>query len=135
CAAALLLLGSCYKDQGNYTYLPFGDVQISFLPNSNFPATIGSEFTMTSSIRSISTGDSTEFENPDLYDYEWNVNGEVIGTDKNFEGMCMLPTAQARGLFSVINKKTKERAMATFVVNVVSSINIGWMILSEKDNK
>ncbi|MEO9020960.1 MAG: PKD-like family lipoprotein [Ginsengibacter sp.] len=130
-----LLLGSCYKDIGNYDYLPFGDVQISFLPYMSYSATIGSEYSMSATVKSVSTGDTTRFYDSTLYDYEWNVNGTIISTKKDYHGICQLPTGQARGLYSVIDKKTKERSMANFVVNVSSAINIGWLVLSDKNGK
>ncbi|HEY8387755.1 MAG TPA: PKD-like family lipoprotein, partial [Parasegetibacter sp.] len=132
----MIVLTGCYKDLGNYDYDPsFGDVQITFVPSSNFNAVAGQEFSMRATVVSKSTGDSTRFFNENDYEFEWYANGDILSTDKNYTGICMLPVGQAQGVYSVINKKTGERTMAKYVINVSSAINIGWMILADKGGK
>lgn len=123
---------ACYEDKGKYDLVDYNDVTLNVVTSLTK--------------KSIVLGDTVRivpkmtWKYPDrdtlAYDYRWEMGlGNVVSTDRNFE---YIPTSC--GQFDVNFYMTDRQTGLVFhdshtSIEVKSPYKVGWLILSEKDNR
>lgn len=123
----LAVLYSCVDDKGTYDYLKDPSVQISF-DEYLYDGVIGEETRIEPNL-SFAEGDAAS-----NYEFEWQLNGEVVGTEQVLSYVPKEATTYYV-LYSVIDKATKMRVMKNLQLAVKSPYKTGWAILSELNGK
>lgn len=136
----LLLSLGCSKDEGNYDYSAINEIAVTGI-EKEYTAYNGENFTITPALKP-SEDDGSD---PDRYTYEWvAVNSTklpkdsrtVISTQQNVEGILKLPPAQYNVYYFITDKVTGIKWQAKlFVLNVISSIYEGWLVVGDVDGK
>ncbi len=133
-----MVIGSCYKDKGNYDYREINEVRIKILPDCI-------KYSGTDSLNL--NPELTYTKNPDGdYSYEWiavrldaplgSENKPVfIGKEKNLRYRIDLNTGIYSVCLSVKDETTGLVWKTRFRLNVVSGVYKGWMILCDDNGK
>ena len=138
CLLSVLALSSCFKDEGNYTYLTDHAPVFDF-PDPNHLYCYEGKTTVFEGRFHFTTDDSLELMAN--LSYEWKLNGKVLCTEKDFNahtdtvmkilGMDIVPANFVSGTYEVINNKTGIRYLAKVLYNFRPDFGKGnWMILS-----
>lgn len=137
----LLVLGySCADDEGNYDYNEINEIAVTGI-EENYTAYTGDNFTIKPDLNPTMDDGS----NPDRYSYEWiGLNSAklllesktTIATTKNLEGILKLPPGKYEVSYFVKDNVTGVVwRQKPFILNVVSSIYEGWMVIGDADGK
>ena len=133
---SVVVLSSCYKDKGNYSYMDINEVSIdSFTQQYNgyyLVDTLRITPKIHFSIDSITT---------ERYSYEWSlVTGTFDGAhsikiseSKNLEFPITVPANNYVLVFKLLDKSTGVTWMQKSRLRVSTYFDKGWMILGEKD--
>ncbi len=127
--AMAALLVSCSEDKGNYEYESIDDISIT-LPSSFYNVVSGGLLKIIPSLT------HTLEQNTDHLSYVWEVNGEVISTERELN--TLLPAMDfgtKLGALTVTDNTTGMKFIKTFQVNVVGEINWGYYFLTEDEAK
>ncbi|OXA79086.1 PKD-like family protein [Flavobacterium aquidurense] len=137
----LILLGcSCANDEGNYDYTAINELKVTGI-QKEYTAYSGENFKITPELNPTQD-DGTD---PDRYTYEWVAANPVklgaeakilFATTKNLDGLLKLPPAQYNVYYFIKDKVTGVKWQQTpFVLNVVSSIYEGWLVIGDVNGK
>ena len=133
---SVVVLSSCYKDKGNYTYTEINEANIeSFSPQYNAYYLVD---TLRITPKIHFTMDSTSIGR---YAYEWSlVTGTFDGAhsikiseEKNLKYPVSVPANNYTLVFKLLDKKTGVTWMQKSNLRVSTYFDRGWMILGEKD--
>lgn len=137
----LLLIGwGCTQDEGNYDYNAINELKATGIEKS-YTAYTGENFKITPILNPTMDDGS----NPNRYAYEWvAVNPDklaavpktVIATTKNFDGILKLAPGKYNVYYFVKDLVTGITwQQAPFVLDAVSSIYEGWLVIGDVDGK
>jgi hypothetical protein len=138
--AVLLLSWSCANDEGTYNYNDINEIKATGI-EKEYTAYTGDNFTIKPNLNPTMDNGS----DPDRYTYEWvavnpaKLSGEsktTISTTKNLDGILKLPPAKYNVYYFVKDKVTGVTWQhESFVLNVVSSIYEGWLVVGDVNGK
>jgi hypothetical protein len=131
---------SCTNDEGNYSYNAINEIKATGIEET-YTAYTGDNFKITPNLNpTIDDG-----KDPDRYSYEWIAvnpaklaldSKTTIGTTKNLDGILKLPPAKYNVYYFVKDKVTGVTWQhEPFVLNVVSSIYSGWLVVGDANGK
>ncbi|OOG69824.1 PKD-like family lipoprotein [Flavobacterium sp. A45] len=140
--ALLFTCWSCSNDEGNYTYNAINEIKATGI-EASYTVYTGENFKITPSLNPTLDDGS----NPNRYAYEWvalnpllqtivTIKPTVIATTKDFDAVVKLPPAKYNVYYSVKDLVTGVTwQQPSFVLNVVSSIYEGWLVIGDVDGK
>jgi hypothetical protein len=136
-AAIALLSTSCFKDLGNYTYIPNEKITISGIAPSYDKVSLVDKITLTPSV--VSTMEGAAF------DYRWGIyetavqgtapKVDTIGRELALDYLVVQPAKGWVLVFMAKNKKTGYTAYATSTINVITQFTRGWYVAKEEGGK
>ncbi|MBW1655258.1 PKD-like family lipoprotein [Flavobacterium quisquiliarum] len=136
----LLLNWSCNTDEGNYNYKAINEIKATGI-EENYTVYTGDKFKITPTLNATLDNGS----DPDRYTYEWMAFNPILGVanpktvianTKNLDIILKLPPAQYNIYYSVKDKVTGVSwQQKPFVLNVVSAIYEGWLVIGDVDGK
>jgi len=136
----LLLTYGCVSDEGNYSYKAINELNVTGI-EPEYTAYTGDHFKISPKLNPT-IDDGT---NPNRYEYLWVAvnpaklafeSRTTIATTKDFDGILKLPPAKYNVYYFIKDKVTGVNwQQTTFVLNVVSSIYEGWLVLGDVDGK
>jgi len=121
-------LTSCYEDKGNYDYQAINEVVIEGVPATQ-------EIDRLETLTITPQLEGTLYGNDESgYEYEWQLNKQIISTEKNLNYEVTDATGSYTLRFSVIDKEnhTKSFAVSTLVVNSSTSSD-GILVVSNRN--
>lgn len=127
CLGCISLMTSCYEDEGNYDYHDINEVTITGVPESQ-------EIDRLETLSITPTLEGTLYgEDESNYEYEWELNGSVISTEKDLNYEVTNSTGSYTLRYSVIDKDNQTRAFAVtkLVVNSSTSSD-GILVISNQ---
>lgn len=131
----IVLIGTgCYKDKGNYDYVPVNEIEILGIDeNTRYDLWLGKNFTMPEP--EIVFKDSAKAHS-DL-SYRWRLDKKVISTEKVLDVMVVLKpnTFQEWGDFTVKDERTGISYLKKFRVSVLAPFDMGWVWLAENGGR
>lgn len=125
--AIAFVFASCFKDEGNYTYITLNAIQIDSLDNSY-------DFLSGDTIRLRPGLKFLRGEMQDLA-YSWEINGEKIADTKDLETVYYGEAGSAFCVFSVTDKATGMKYMKQISMTFRPQFQQGWMVLYEEEGK
>jgi len=137
----LLLFGwSCVKDEGNYDYNEINELKVTGIAKE-YTAYTGDYFKIAPDLNPT----LDDASNPNRYSYEWiavnplklvSESKTVISKTKDIDGILKLPPAKYTVYYFVKDNVTGVTwQQEPFILNVVSSIYEGWMVIGDVDGK
>ena len=131
----VILLYSCYSDEGNYDYKEINEVKIKGLPNG-----IVTKFKDVDTLKIQPTLENTQAgEN---YEYTWTAvlqDGKIddkfefeIGKEKDLSYLIKLPLAKYYVYLEVLDKTTQVTWRQKFDLEVITATTSGWIVLSDQ---
>lgn len=131
----IVLIGTgCYKDKGNYDYVPVNEIEILGIDeNTRYDLWLGENFTMPEP--EIVFKDTTK-AHTDL-SYRWRLDKNVISTEKVLDVMVALKpnTFQGWGDFTVKDERTGISYLKKFRVSILAPFDMGWVWLTENEGR
>lgn len=126
----LLGLVSCYDDKGNYDYKNINEITVEF-PYFYFEQVLGEKLVVEPKL-SYSLGDSVGLN----LAFEWKFADKVVGNERRLEWV-MDTAIQSNLVLRVKNLDNDLVSMASTTVRIGSiyTVNEGYLILSERNNK
>ncbi|NLR82168.1 PKD-like family lipoprotein [Chitinophaga eiseniae] len=135
----LLALMSCYKDKGNYNYLPLKNIQIDSLVNLK---KLFMDSLVINPVVKVDKGSEADL------DFQWSMypttesmeqlpdQPVVIGTGKNLRIQLNQAVRQYPYVvvFRVMDKATGVSSYRKFQVMIGSPFSSGWLVLNDKNN-
>ncbi|MDQ6470826.1 PKD-like family lipoprotein [Flavobacterium sp. LHD-80] len=136
----LVLTYSCAEDEGNYDYNAINEIKASGIEEA-YTVYTGDNFKITPNLNPTLDDGS----NADRYTYEWVAlnpskllaeSRTLLGTAKNFDGVIKLAPGKYNVYYFVKDKVTGVTwQQVPFVLNVVSAIYEGWMVIGNVNEK
>lgn len=128
--AILLGVSGCYDDKGNYDYKSINEITVEF-PDFYFEQVLGEKLIVEPKL-SYSLGDSVGLN----LAFEWMFADKVVGNKRRLEWI-MDTAVQSDLVLRVKNLDNDLVSMASTTVRIGSiyTVNEGYLILSERDNK
>ena len=129
-ALCVVLMASCYEDEGNYDYHDINEVTITGVPTRQEIDRLET-LTITPELEGTLYG-----KDESQYEYLWELNKKVISTEKNLSYEVTNSTGSYTLRLSVIDKenKTKAFAVTTLVVNSSTSSD-GILVVSHRNGE
>lgn len=131
---ALIMLGSCYKDLGNYTYEESNNLSIS-----------ASDTIFVTQFEKLAVSPKIDFGilKEDDYSFNWRIWSDAIGDTvrKNISSTKALDYTvnEVPGSYTVVltcqNKYNGVKSYKVIKLRVQGVISEGWMVLHEKNNR
>lgn len=128
--AILLGVSGCYDDKGNYDYKNINEITVEF-PYFYFEQVLGEKLVVEPKL-SYSLGDSVGLN----LAFEWKFADKVVGNERRLEWV-MDTAIQSNLVLRVKNLDNDLVSMASTTVRIGSiyTVNEGYLILSERNNK
>lgn len=121
----ILLFSSCYKDKGNYDYIEINEISID-----GIDSLIRCDQMELIDIEVSLSG--TQYDDPELFSYQWEVNQSVIATTKNLQVNANFPLGDQIARFVITDKKNGTKTFKNFTIRVSSaSAGDGILVLSK----
>lgn len=136
----LVLSWGCANDEGTYSYNDINEIKATGIEET-YTAYTGDNFKITPNL-STTLDDGSD---PDRYTYLWVAVDptkftfeakKTISTTKNLDGTLKLPPGKYRVYYFIKDKVTGVTWQhEPFLLNVVSSIYEGWLVVGDADGK
>jgi hypothetical protein len=131
---------SCTDDEGNYNYNEINEIAVTGVEES-YTAYSGEYFKISPNLNATKDDGS----DPDRYIYEWialnpskllNESRTLLATTKDLDGILKLPSGKYEVYYFVKDKVTGVTwQQKKFILNVVSSVYEGWLVVGNVDGK
>ena len=131
----VILLYSCYSDEGNYDYKEINEVKINGLPSG-----IVTKFKDVDTLKIQPTLENTQAGGN--YEYTWTAvlqDGKIddkfefeIGKEKDLSYLIKLPLAKYYVYLEVLDKTTQVTWRQKFDLEVITATTSGWLVLSDQ---
>lgn len=136
-ACSILLISSCYKDHGNYTYNAPEEISISGIESAYDKVTLVDKITLHPEVSS--TDPDAEFS----YwwgIYETNVQGyapkvDTIGRTRVLDYLVTQPAKGWVLVFGARNEHTGVSRIVTSSINVITQFTRGWYVMKDDGSK
>jgi hypothetical protein len=132
---ALLWLGACSKDVGNYDYRLVNAITIdSLLQGDHHTDRIYTvSFNDTLKLRPTITGTVSKSDLSAL-DFYWTVDGDKVSDSPELDYVANKKFGKLLANFVVTDRSTKVTSSYAFFIDVVNPYKLGYYILSKKEN-
>ncbi len=143
CSLALLLLTSCYGDQGNYDYREINEVTIGGIDRENVYVAYAYQTTLEITPEITSTmGDEANYE------YTWRIiprdadtnkgaslDEFIVSRERNLVYPVQLSDGDYTGFFEVKDPSTGVTWIEDFYLQVISQGSTGWLVACREEGR
>jgi hypothetical protein len=136
---AILVLGACKKDLGNYNYNEIN--KLSSI--TDLPSEVTAIFSKTLSLKPVAKFSQDPNFDESKYTYEWYYIGPnglggtkllTLATTRNLEIKVDLAAGSYNAYYAIVDKATGVRYRTPFTLKVVNEINEGWVLMCDVNN-
>jgi hypothetical protein len=137
---AIISLGSCKKDLGNYTYNQINEVsEVTGLPKEVL-ATYGKDILVKPDLKFTLDNGTDESK----YTYAWTYIGPnglggsklfTLATTRNLDMKMNIVAGTYTAYYGVTDKESGVKYSTPFTLKIVNEINEGWILMCDVDNK
>lgn len=111
--AATCLLSSCYEDLSNYDYIEINEIEVKGIKNE-YSYDLDEIMIIEPQLEGTLYSDTT------LFNFEWTIDGNVVGSSLNLNLPINLATGQRKGKFTITEKQNQVKTFTNFMLNISS---------------